>query len=126
MADVIGYFPKSNGIRFYAPTITLSVTVQSASFGFCDGTVTVSASGGSGGYVYTITGGVSNYTGIFTGLCEGEYEVTVTDSVGNSGSVIVIVSESIDCSAYKGLPFSSFSGVTFSEVSNCTFNDLAP
>jgi hypothetical protein len=45
------------------------------------GSITAMASGGTAPYLYTITpGGISNATGIFTGLTTGNYTVIVTDA----------------------------------------------
>lgn len=50
-------------------------------YGGSNGTLTVSASGGTPGYTFTL-GAVTNTTGVFTGLSAGTYTVTVTDSKG--------------------------------------------
>jgi gliding motility-associated-like protein len=62
-----------------APVIT-NVSCNAGS----DGTITTLASGGTPGYVYTITppAAVPNTTGVFTGLPAGTYAITVTDSAG--------------------------------------------
>ncbi len=50
-------------------------------FGAADGTITASASGGTGAYTFTISpGGTSNATGLFTGLAQGTYSITVKDA----------------------------------------------
>jgi hypothetical protein len=66
------------------PASALSISVSSQTNPTCyngsDGSVTVSASGGSGGYTYSLNGGA--YTGVttFTGLPVGSHTVTVKDS----------------------------------------------
>ncbi|HEY0898125.1 MAG TPA: SprB repeat-containing protein, partial [Sphingobacteriaceae bacterium] len=47
-------------------------------FGGSDGTLTVSATGGTGPYSYTVNG-ITNTTGTFTGLPAGSYKVRITD-----------------------------------------------
>ncbi|MBX2816775.1 MAG: hypothetical protein KTR24_12280, partial [Saprospiraceae bacterium] len=53
--------------------------------GECDGSATVSISGGSA--PYTITWSTGETSASVTGLCAGEVSVTVTDSDGNSASL---------------------------------------
>jgi gliding motility-associated-like protein len=67
----------------------LSITGESSTPLICngidDGTITVTASGGTGTLTYTLNPGpVSNTTGIFTGIGPGSYTVTVTDDNGCS------------------------------------------
>ncbi|MFH2144331.1 MAG: SprB repeat-containing protein, partial [Bacteroidota bacterium] len=49
--------------------------------GICDGTVTVTASGGTGVLSYDIGAG-AQANGNFSSLCSGIYQVTITDAVG--------------------------------------------
>ncbi len=50
-----------------------------------DGTITITVSGGTGTKTFTLNpGGTTNNTGIFTGLAQGTYSVTVTDIRGCS------------------------------------------
>jgi len=56
-----------------------------------DGTATVSASGGNGGYSYNWDFGQSNTS--VTGLSPGNYSVTITDSKGCASSISVTIVE---------------------------------
>lgn len=60
-----------------------------------DGSITVTASGGTAPYTYTIAGPTVNTTGalngIFTGLTAGSYTVTVTDNNGCTATTAAIV-----------------------------------
>jgi gliding motility-associated-like protein len=47
-----------------------------------NGTITITATGGTAPLTYTITGGTSNLTGVFNGLSAGTYNVTVSDANG--------------------------------------------
>ncbi|MFT4759250.1 MAG: gliding motility-associated-like protein [Paraglaciecola sp.] len=59
-----------------------------------DGTLTVSAMGGSGGGGYTFTvGSQSNATGVFMGLEAGLYEIAVTDNLNCSNVVQLMITE---------------------------------
>ncbi len=75
-------FPM-NGIAITQPTdLTLVQTaIAPATCGLNNGSVTVTAGGGSPAYTYTL-GAASNGTGIFPGLSSGPKVVTVTDSHG--------------------------------------------
>jgi gliding motility-associated-like protein len=88
--------------------------------GVDDGTITVAASGGTGTLTYTLNpGAVSNTTGIFTGIGQGTYTVTVSDDNGCSidgnpvtfayPPAIVIVSESNQPLACNGIDDASIS-----------------
>jgi hypothetical protein len=64
-------------------------------FNAADGTITVTATGGTAPYVYTIAGPTVNITGalngIFTGLTAGSYTVTVTDNNGCTATTTAII-----------------------------------
>lgn len=48
----------------------------------CDGEITVIAAGGVGPYIYSSNGGFTQSDNSFSGLCKGEYEVTIEDANG--------------------------------------------
>lgn len=75
-------------------TITSIVPVGVSCFGGNNGSITVTASGGTGILTYTLNpGSISNTTGVFSGLVAGTYTVSVTDanSCGpvTSGAIVV-------------------------------------
>ena len=75
--------------------VPVVVTISSqadASNGGADGTVTVNATGGNGGYEYSISGTFQS-SGTFSGLAPGNYTVTARDSEGCTGSVAVTIGE---------------------------------
>jgi gliding motility-associated-like protein len=61
----------------------------------CNGTTTVSVSGGTPPYSYLWNDSQNQYTQTATGLCEGTYCVTVTDNSSNTASICVEVINSI-------------------------------
>jgi gliding motility-associated-like protein len=75
-------------ITITEPTdVTLAlVSTTPATCGINNGTVTVSAAGGTPGYTYTL-GAMTNGTGNFTGVAAGSYTVNVTDALGCTETV---------------------------------------
>ena len=77
------------------PTSNVAATQSVICFGGNTGSFTVSTSGGTPGYNYTINpGGGSNATGIFTSLTAGTYSVTVRDAAGCSLTVLNTIIQS--------------------------------
>jgi gliding motility-associated-like protein len=81
VTDAIGC--QAAGTYVVTQPLALSLTtstVDEQSFGACDGSATVTPSGGTGVYTYSWTGGQTTQTA--TALCPGTYTVTVTDGNG--------------------------------------------
>lgn len=78
-------------------TISISVdnVTQLSCYDYSDGSISVSASGGSGGYAYNwIDQDLNIYAGnILTGLPPGTYTLTVTDSNGCTNTIEVVIDE---------------------------------
>jgi hypothetical protein len=76
------------------PAMTASSSSTDATCGNCDGTATITVSGGAAPYTYNWTPapGGGQGTATATGLCAGSYTVDVTDANGCLGSFIVTVS----------------------------------
>ncbi|MDX2172300.1 MAG: gliding motility-associated C-terminal domain-containing protein [Bacteroidota bacterium] len=88
--------------------LTLTINSSSASCaGSCDGSATVTATGGSPGYTYqfnTLPFPTTNTTGILGGFCAGGYIVSATDINGCSQSVPFTINQPIALSvALTGL-----------------------
>lgn len=61
-----------------------------------DGTITLSGSGGSGVYQYSIDGGVTwQSSGSFTNLAPGNYNVVVKDGNGDTASNVITISAGV-------------------------------
>jgi len=75
--------------------ISLSMVSTNATCGgVCDGTATVTASGGTPNYSYSWTGNpIGNLTNAVTSLCAGGYTVTVTDASGCTNTSAVTITE---------------------------------
>jgi hypothetical protein len=78
------------------PALTASTTATDASSGICDGTATVTASGGTQPYTYVWDGNASSQTTqTAVGLCPGTYSVNVFDSLGTMTTVFATVGEMV-------------------------------
>lgn len=75
------------------PTLTLVSQSNPTCFGLADGTITVMASGGSGGFTYSINGGPATTDPNFTGLAAGNYTIVVTDSSGGMATVMATLTD---------------------------------
>ncbi len=76
------------------PLLTATMTLNSASCGICDGVATVSPSGGTPPYAYFWTPS-GQITPTATGLCSGNYSVTVTDSRGCTVTLGIFIPQAI-------------------------------
>ncbi len=93
------------------------VTSVPATCGTNSGSVTVSASGGTPTYTYTL-GTVNNTTGTFTGLAPGTYTVTATDANGCTATIAATVASTVSptASVSSQQPVSCFGGVNGSAI----------
>jgi hypothetical protein len=84
---------RSNVATLFGSAAPLSVTasVTDATQGNCDGTAAITASGGKSPYSYSWNTIPPQTTQTATGLCAGNYSVTVTDSNGDTISVNVTI-----------------------------------
>ncbi|MCO5267801.1 MAG: gliding motility-associated C-terminal domain-containing protein [Brumimicrobium sp.] len=82
----------AESINITEPTaIVLTPTSTPASCGNSDGTATVSATGGAGGYTYSWDDSMSQSTSTAVNLAAGTYQVTVEDADGCTNTQIVAV-----------------------------------
>jgi PKD repeat protein len=61
--------------------------------GACDGTITVTGSGGSGSLTYSLDGGTPQASGTFTGVCDGPHTVTIADGGGCNEIVNITITD---------------------------------
>jgi gliding motility-associated-like protein len=77
-----------------SPVSTISASVNVACFGGNTGSFSVSTTGGTPGYSYTLSPtGTTNTSGIFTVLTAQNYNVTVADAVGCVTSVTINITQ---------------------------------
>jgi len=86
VTDTAGCLAALSQFIFEPNSVFAAVTATSEPlcFGGCDGTATVSASGGDGNYTFLWNGGSSVNVANNTGLCAGPYSVVVSDGNGCS------------------------------------------
>ncbi len=77
-------------------SVTASIQAQTdvSCFGGSDGSVTISAAGGTPPYQYSLNAGPFQGQNIFNGLTAGTYIITVSDSHNCTGSVTAIITQS--------------------------------
>ena len=78
-------------------TVTVNAVKTDASPGTSNGTITVTASGGSG-FTYSINGTSFQSSNSFTGLAAGNYTVTVKNAAGCTGVTQVVIGTNNPCS----------------------------
>ncbi len=83
-----------------ALTCTIDGSTNETCNEFDDGTISVSAGGGTSPYVYDIGGGITNDDGQFTGLAAGCYSITITDANGcttTCSDVLITQPDALTC-----------------------------
>jgi hypothetical protein len=70
----------STTITITQPTPIVLTNTSIDNTGGCNGSVSASATGGTGAYTYSINGGAVQSTGTFSNLCTGLYTLCVTDA----------------------------------------------
>jgi gliding motility-associated-like protein len=74
--------------------ITVVVNSTDAScYGYSDGQISASASGGNPAYTFSLSNNSQNGTGSFTGLVEGSYTLTVSDANNCSISASAVINQ---------------------------------
>lgn len=77
-----------------SPTLTVTSTTNVSCYGGNDGTIVLSATGGTGTLQYSIDGGLTfQASGSFTGLIAGKYSVLVKDASGCTQGMVLAISQ---------------------------------
>jgi gliding motility-associated-like protein len=85
-------------IAIAEPSADVDVTVTSQTnvtgcFGDATGSITVNATGGNGGYQYSINGSPLSATNTFTNLTAGTYGIQAVDSKGCTDNIVVVITQ---------------------------------
>lgn len=80
--------------------VTNATSTNATCYGLCNGTASITATGGTPAYSYSWCGGAFTSTSSITGICPGSCIVTVTDSKGCQAMDTVIITQPapINCS----------------------------
>jgi len=78
-------------------TVTVATTQVNPTTGSSNGSITVTATGGTG-FTYSLNGGTYQSSNTFTGLVTGNYTVTAKNSIGCLGSAQVALGSTNPCS----------------------------
>ena len=114
ITDANGCTTSVNNVVITQPASALTVSISASAnvscFGLCNGTATVSASGGNGGYTYLwLPGGQTTQTAV--NLCPNIYNVAVTDASGCTASATVTIIQPADLVASATGTAASCNGV---------------
>ncbi|HNU55652.1 MAG TPA: gliding motility-associated C-terminal domain-containing protein, partial [Flavobacteriales bacterium] len=80
-------------VLFTVPMEGISATTDAICHNACDGTATVTATGGNGGYTYYWSNAVAGDTAVATGLCAGSYSVAIADTNACAVSIPVTIGQ---------------------------------
>ncbi|MDY0142465.1 MAG: HYR domain-containing protein, partial [Bacteroidales bacterium] len=75
--------------------VSLNVTAEISAYNGSDAEITVTASGGNGGFTYSLNSGVPQASNVFSGLTSGTYNITVFDDFGCSVITQIIVNNAL-------------------------------
>ena len=75
------------------PTANITNSSNVSCNGICDGSATASQSGGTAPFTYSWTGNPGQQTQTATNLCNGSYQVAITDANGCISAANIIISE---------------------------------
>jgi len=113
VSDAAGCFNAAMVTFTNPPLLTATASVTNATCGgSCNGTATANPLGGTGAYTYSWNTVPVQTTQTATGLCAGNYTVTVTDANGCTTTVNVTITE----------PTTVIDNVSIT-TANCTFAD---
>ncbi|PCI96695.1 MAG: hypothetical protein COB15_09320 [Flavobacteriales bacterium] len=105
-ATIAGACPSfhTEFVELFGPVVTVATPIAESCPGACDGSISLATTGGSGNYTYAWNPPVGLTTPVITGLCDGNYSVTVTDAV--CGPIIepVVVPVAAACCAIDSMP----------------------
>jgi hypothetical protein len=127
-SDVVGNGNFSNGLDGWltAPSLQLQgVSTNETGLGLCDGTITLTASGGTPIYLYSIDGINFVVSNVFTNLCSSNYILYVKDAEDNIASVTIGIGTNVDCSLYLGAEAYDVLSIGAINIKECQASCLA-
>lgn len=108
---------KDNADASRTSSISLNAITIPSSCGNSNGTIIITASGGTEPYLYTLNNWWSQNTGNFPSRSAGTYTITVTDATGLSANIVVTLT--------NNLTRPSLSMQSITEASSCSSGDAS-
>jgi hypothetical protein len=111
-----------DGLTGWDTVTSLSFTVVSlneSSLATCDGSIAITASGGTPAYSYSKDGITYQVGNTFNLLCAGNYTIFVKDSLGMVVSQIIGIGTSVNCLSYAGSEAFDVLALNAIDVKNC-------
>jgi hypothetical protein len=117
-----------DGWDVYTAVTGTALVVNESDEDECDGEVTITASGGTAPYTYSLDGTTFQVSNIFTGLCDGDYVIVIKDSLNHFGSVEFTIFQNVTCGDYEGFTLQQMidSEIKLGQLYNCILNDIKP
>ncbi|MEP7163778.1 MAG: gliding motility-associated C-terminal domain-containing protein [Ferruginibacter sp.] len=103
-----------------------AVTNGTSCIGLNNGSTTVTPTSGTGPYTFTIDGGASQPTGVFTGLAPGSHPVVITDANGCTGTRTVFVNTGVGVTSTFTSTNTSCPGVNNGTITMTPTNGSGP
>ena len=128
-------FTDANGCTGTTAAITIatgtaitstSVTTSTSCPGVSNGTITITPTSGTAPYSYTIDGGPSQPTGVFTGLASGSHAIVITDANGCTGTRNITIFNGTGLTSTGTATSTSCVGVSNGTVTVTVTNGTAP
>ncbi len=128
-------FTDANGCTGTTAAITIatgtsitstSTTTSTSCPGVNNGSTTVTATSGTAPYTYSIDGGATQPTGVFTGLAPGSHTVTITDVNGCTGTRSIFVFTGSGLTSTSSLTSATCPGVSNGSITITVTNGTAP
>lgn len=113
-----------DNISCIAPVSTLVATTNVTCYGYCDGTATASPTAGTPPFTYLWNTGAT--TPGITGLCPGNYWVTVTDNNNLTASDTVTISEPAQMTVQLTVNTSPCTGASTGSITATPTGDAPP
>ncbi len=94
LTDATGCVATANTTITQPTLLNLAFVKTNASCnGACNGSITLTGSGGTPGYTYSINGGAFQVSNAFTGLCAGAYNMVVRDANNCTTTIPVTITQ---------------------------------